>query len=164
MLIGYLIHHKYVSPWLAAIASTSNVLPSSPYPPPPLYQPTGSPTNTNPTLVESVALLAYILLLVLPSPLAKYLLISVAVACSVCVYPVLWPERIRAASGTTGSGLAIGVTNASAQLMGIIGPQVYQARFGPQYRVSYGTSIGLLVGAVGGIGATWWLLGRRGRS
>jgi hypothetical protein len=57
--------------------------------------------------------------------------------------------------------LAIGLTNASAQLMGIVGPQVYQARFGPGYRVSYATSIGLLVGAVGMVGVTGWLVGRR---
>lgn len=44
--------------------------------------------------------------------------------------------------------------------MGIVGPQVYQARFGPGYRVSYATSIGLLVGAVGMIGVTWWLVGK----
>ena len=113
--------------------------------------------------VESVALLCYILLLVIRSPVAKYLIISVAVACSTCVYPVLWPERIRAAHGTTTAGLAIGITNASAQLMGIVGPQVYQSRFGPEYRVSYATSIGLLVGAVGMIAATWWLVRRKGK-
>jgi hypothetical protein len=95
---------------------------------------------------------------------AKYLIISVAVACSTCVYPVLWPERIRAAHGTTTAGLAIGITNASAQLMGIVGPQVYQSRFGPEYRVSYATSIGLLVGAVGMIAATWWLVRREARN
>jgi hypothetical protein len=114
--------------------------------------------------VESVALLCYILLLVIHSPVAKYLIISVAVACSTCVYPVLWPERIRAAHGTTTAGLAIGITNASAQLMGIVGPQVYQSRFGPEYRVSYATSIGLLVGAVGMIAATWWLVRREARN
>jgi len=114
--------------------------------------------------VESVALLCYILLLVIHSPIAKYLIISVAVACSTCVYPVLWPERIRAAHGTTTAGLAIGITNASAQLMGIVGPQVYQARFGPEYRVSYATSIGLLVGAVAMIAVTWWLVSRKRKS
>jgi LPXTG-motif cell wall-anchored protein len=115
-------------------------------------------------IVESVALLCYILLLVIRSPVAKYLIISVAVACSTCVYPVLWPERIRAAHGTTTAGLAIGITNASAQLMGIVGPQVYQSRFGPEYRVSYATSIGLLVGAVAMIAGTWWLVRRRKKS
>lgn len=148
MLIGWLIHRKLVSPWAAAIGSEycrswkyrGLVLIS--------------------LLVETIALICYTLLLVLHSPLAKYLIISVAVACSVCVYPVLWPERIRAAHGTTTAGLAIGVTNASAQLMGIVGPQVYQSRFGPEYKVSYGTSIGLLVGAVGAIAVTWVLIHR----
>lgn len=120
-------------------------------------------TDIFPT-VESVALLCYILLLVIRSPIAKYLIVSVAVACSTCVYPVLWPERIRAAHGTTTAGLAIGITNASAQLMGIVGPQVYQSRFGPEYRISYATSIGLLVGAVGMIAGTWWLVRRRKKS
>jgi hypothetical protein len=32
VLIGYLIHRKYVSPWLAAIASTSNLSLSLPTP------------------------------------------------------------------------------------------------------------------------------------
>lgn len=109
-------------------------------------------------LVEAAALLCYILLLVIHAPLAKYFIVSIAVACSVCVYPVLWPERIRAAHGTTTAGLAIGITNASAQLMGIVGPQVYQPKFGPEYRVSYSTSIGLLVGAVLAIAGTWFLL------
>ncbi|KAM0716542.1 hypothetical protein Q7P37_007987 [Cladosporium fusiforme] len=131
VFIGWLIHRKLVSPWAAAIA------------------------------IEAIALLCYILLLVIHSPLGKYFIISIAVACSVCVYPVLWPERIRAAHGTTTAGLAIGITNASAQLMGIVGPQVYQPKFGPEYRISYSTSIGLLVGAVIAIGGTWWLVRRR---
>ena len=41
--------------------------------------------------------------------------------------------------------------------------RVYQARFGPEYRVSYATSIGLLVGAVGMIAATWWLVSKKRR-
>ncbi|KAJ0312245.1 hypothetical protein COL516b_001319 [Colletotrichum fioriniae] len=50
-------------------------------------------------------------------------------------FAIIWPERIRAAKGTTSAGLAIGVTNASCQLMGIVGPQIYQSRFGPTYRM-----------------------------
>lgn len=45
--------------------------------------------------------------------------------------------------------------------MGIVGPQVYQSRFGPEYSVSYATSIGLLMGAVGMVGVTWWLVRRK---
>jgi hypothetical protein len=38
---------------------------------------------------------------------------------------------------------------------------VYQTRFGPEYRISYATSIGLLVGVVVMIAATWWLISKR---
>ncbi|XHF99883.1 hypothetical protein AWENTII_003368 [Aspergillus wentii] len=62
----------------------------------------------------------------------------IANAAASCVYPVLWPERIRAAKGTTSAAIAIGTTNACAQLMGIVGPQVYQSKFGPSYRVLVG--------------------------
>lgn len=53
------------------------------------------------------------------------------------------------------------MTNAAAQLQGIVGPQVYQSRFGPSYKVSFSVSIALLAGAVASIAATWWLV-RRG--
>ena len=72
----------------------------------------------------------------------------IATACSQSFFALMWPERIRAARGTTGAGLAIGITNAFAQLMGIVGPQIYQSKFGPTYRVSYSTSIGLLTGCL----------------
>jgi len=53
------------------------------------------------------------------------------------------------------------MTNAAAQLQGIVGPQVYQSRFGPSYKVSFAVSIGLLAGAVASIALTWRLVSRR---
>ncbi len=47
--------------------------------------------------------------------------------------------------------------------MGIAGPQLYQSKFGPTYRVSYGTSIGLLVACQASILGTWWLVLRGDR-
>lgn len=85
----------------------------------------------------------------------------IATSCSICIYPILWPERIRAAHGTTAAGLTIGLTNAAAQMTGIVGPQVYQSKFGPTYKVSYSISIGLLVGAIASIGVTWYLIRKR---
>lgn len=43
------------------------------------------------------------------------------------------------------------------------GPQVYQSKFGPTYKVSYATSIGLLSVTVVNILATWWLVKRQER-
>lgn len=53
------------------------------------------------------------------------------------------------------------MTNAAAQLNGIVGPQVYQTKFGPGYRIPYAVSIALLGGAVASIGTTWWLVERK---
>ena len=53
------------------------------------------------------------------------------------------------------------MTNAAAQLTGMVGPQVYQARFGPTYRTSYIVSIGLLAGAIAAIATTWLIIRKR---
>jgi hypothetical protein len=52
---------------------------------------------------------------------------------------------------------------ACAQLAGIVGPQVYQSRFGPQYRVSYSVSIAMLAGAVAMMALSWFCVARRDR-
>lgn len=66
--------------------------------------------------MECTALVMFILLITVQVPIAKYIFISIALACSICVYPIIWPERIRAAHGTTAAGLAIGITNVSARV------------------------------------------------
>ena len=49
-------------------------------------------------------------------------------------------------------------------MQGIVGPQVYQPKFGPKYKVSFSCSIGLLAGAIISISATWYLVAKRDRS
>lgn len=44
--------------------------------------------------------------------------------------------------------------------MGIVGPQIYQPKFGPTYRVSFSTSIGLLSCTVISVAVTWWFVVR----
>jgi hypothetical protein len=134
VLSGWLIHTSRLRPWTTAIA------------------------------IESLACLCYILLIVIHDPIAKYVLVTIATACSICIYPILWPERIRAAHGTTTAGLVIGLTNAAAQMAGIVGPQVYQTKFGPRYVVSFAVSIGLLAGAIVSICVTWWIVEGRDRA
>lgn len=52
---------------------------------------------------------------------------------------------------------------ACAQLAGIVGPQIYQSRFGPQYIVSYSVSIAMLAGAVTMMALSWFFVARRDR-
>jgi hypothetical protein len=129
-------------------------------------------------------MVCYIILITVDIPVVKYVFVTVALSCSISIYPIVWPERIRAAHGTTAAGLAIGITNvsfsffntrdanevsginllqAAAQLQGIVGPQVYQPKFGPNYKVSFSCSIGLLAGAIASISATWYLVAKRDR-
>ncbi|KAI9734343.1 MAG: hypothetical protein M1834_002449 [Cirrosporium novae-zelandiae] len=113
-------------------------------------------------VMETTQIICYILLLTLTNPVAKYIILIIATAATSALYPIVWPERIRAAKGTTTAGLAIGFTNAMAQLMGIVGPQIYQPKFGPDYKISYGCSIALLAGATISIVVTWGLVRKGG--
>lgn len=133
IVIGYIIQNRYLTPWIAAIG------------------------------LEIIACACYIALILTSNAVAKYCLVSIATACSICIYPILWPERIRAAHGTTSAGLTIGLTNAAAQFSGILGPRVYQSKYGPSYKVSFSASIGLLVGAIVAIAASWLLVRRQDR-
>ncbi|KAK3624930.1 hypothetical protein LTR56_020744 [Elasticomyces elasticus] len=148
VLIGWLIHTKRIVSWAAAIT------------------------------LELVACVCYIILVMVRTAIVRYIFLTIAVGCSISIYPILWPERIRAARGTTATGLAIGITNvctsvsqyqtdadnysqAAAQFSGIVGPRVYLAEYGPMYRVSFAASIGVLAGAIASIGATWWIVRKR---
>lgn len=105
MSIAYLIHTKRVSAWVAALG------------------------------VELLQIICYILLITVKVPIANYVFILVGVAGTHSLFPVLWSgkstlklsigkantntERIRNTRGTTAAGIAIGMTNAAAQLQGI---------------------------------------------
>ena len=125
---GWLIHRGTLGPWLVCIG------------------------------LEIVICACYAILITVKIPVVKYIFITLASACVSCVYPLMWPQRIRAARGTTGAGLGIGITNACAQLAGIVGPQLYATRFGPGYKLSYSVSIGMLGGAVVMMTATWLIV------
>lgn len=64
-------------------------------------------------ILETGQIVCYILLLTVKTPVAKYIFVMMATAAGQSFFPIMWPERIRAAKGTTGAGLAIGITNVS---------------------------------------------------
>lgn len=131
--LAFLIHTRRLSPWVAGLG------------------------------VETTQIICYILLITIKNPVAKYIFVMIATAASQSFFAIIWPERIRAAKGTTTAGLAIGITNASCQLMGIVGPQIYQSKFGPTYRVSYICSISLLSACIGAVLTSWFFVARGDR-
>jgi nitrate/nitrite transporter NarK len=128
--LAFFIHTKRLNPWVAGFG------------------------------LELVQIICYILLIVVKQPVAKYIFVMIATAASQSFFAIIWPERIRAARGTTTAGLAIGMTNAVGQLMGIVGPQIYQAKFGPTYRVSYICSIALLSTCLGAVLTSWFFVAK----
>jgi len=128
--LAFFIHTKRLSPWVAGLS------------------------------VEIVQIICYILLITVRQPIAKYIFVMIATAASQSFFAIIWPERIRAARGTTTAGLAIGLTNASCQLMGIVGPQIYQPKFGPTYRFSYICSIALLSTCLGAVLTSWFFVSK----
>ena len=134
LCIAYLIQKKKMKSWVAALC------------------------------LESLAGACYVVLIVVEQPLVKYLMIVLAAIFSFAVLPILWPERIRASEGATTAGLAIGITEATAGLHGIVGPQIYQSSFGPKYRVSFSVSIGFTCLSVASTAVTWALIRRKQRN
>ena len=130
LTLAFLIHTKRLSPWISGLG------------------------------VEVTQIICYVLLITVKNAVAKYLFVMIATAASQSFFAIIWPERIRAAKGTTTAGLAIGITNASCQLMGIVGPQIYQPRFGPTYRISYICSIGLLSGCLAAVCTSWFFVAK----
>ncbi|KAJ3752212.1 major facilitator superfamily domain-containing protein [Lentinula raphanica] len=110
-------------------------------------------------LVELINIICYTLLLTVNSTAIRYLALLISTATAGSVYPILWPNRVKAAHGTTAAAIAIGVTNALAQFSGILGSQVFLSVYGPTYRVSFIVCIGLLAGAVVFITLSGALLG-----
>lgn len=113
--------------------------------------------------LEITQIISYIILLTVQHTTVKYVFVLIAAAAGQSFFPIIWPERIRAARGTTSAGLAIGLTNAAGQFQGIFGPRVYELKYGPSYRVSFGTSVGLLVVTLTALFASRQLLLKRAR-
>lgn len=106
--------------------------------------------------VEIVQIICYILLIPVKQPIAKHVFVMIATAAS----QSYGRSAFAQARGTTTAGLAIGITNASCQLMGIVGPQIYQPKFGPTYRVSYVCSIALLATCLGAVLTSWFFVAK----
>ncbi|KAF5392071.1 hypothetical protein D9757_003210 [Collybiopsis confluens] len=109
--------------------------------------------------LEVTNIICYTLLLTVKTTVVRYLALLVSTSTAGSVYPILWPARVKASRGTTAAGIAIGITNALAQFQGILGPQVFLSVYGPTYRVSFLTCVGLLAGAVIFIAMTGLLMG-----
>ncbi|GKT60946.1 pantothenate transporter [Colletotrichum tofieldiae] len=111
----------------------------------------------------------YSILVVYPDDIGVYLGMMIGVACGTAwdpkeflanatyEYSLMWPWRAQTVNGATGSTFAIGFVNSYGQVGDALGPQMFQEKYAPSYKLPFGLSMGLvgLCGIVNGV--TWWV-------
>ncbi|GJN89563.1 hypothetical protein Rhopal_002550-T1 [Rhodotorula paludigena] len=105
-----------------------------------------------------LVIVGYILLLKISAPGVRYFAVTLVTAAAGVIYPCLWPRRIQALRGTAGAALGIGLHNASAQLSGILGPQLFRSDYAPRYINSFIAACVLVGAAIVFALPLWYLL------
>ena len=72
-------------------------------------------------------------------------------------FPMMWPWRVQTTKGATGSSFSIGFVNSYGQIGGAIGPHLFNSRFAPHYRVSFGIAMGFVSACILTSLFTWHL-------
>lgn len=100
----------------------------------------------------------YIVFIFAEAKLVRYLAVSVVSGSCTCAYAAMWPRRVAALRGATASALGIGLTNATSQLSGLVGPFLFRSDYAPRYTNS-AKGAAVLVGAdVLVVALLWWLM------
>ncbi|BGP39243.1 hypothetical protein JCM10450v2_003199 [Rhodotorula kratochvilovae] len=105
-----------------------------------------------------LVILGYILLLKIDAAGGRYAAVVLVTSAAGVIYPCLWPRRVQALRGTAGAALGIGLHNASAQLSGILGPQLFRSDYAPRYTNSFIAASVLIGAAFLTLLPLWWLL------
>jgi hypothetical protein len=61
-----------------------------------------------------------------------------------CRYTMMWPWRVQATSGATGSAFAIAFANSYGQIGGAVSSQLFNSRYAPRYKTSFGIAMGFI--------------------
>lgn len=86
--------------------------------------------------VDILVIAGYVILLTRDEPGVRYFALLLVTAAAGVAYPSLWPRRVQSLRGTAGAALGIGLHNASAQLSGILGPQLFRCEPSPPFSLS----------------------------
>ncbi|GAA6053856.1 hypothetical protein JCM3770_004750 [Rhodotorula araucariae] len=105
-----------------------------------------------------LVIVGYIVLLKVDAPGGRYTAVVLVTSAAGVIYPCLWPRRVQALRGTAGAALGIGLHNASAQLSGLLGPQLFRSDYAPRYTNSFIAASVLIACAILALLPLWWLL------
>ncbi|WVQ85841.1 hypothetical protein IAT38_008009 [Cryptococcus sp. DSM 104549] len=104
-----------------------------------------------------IVLGAFIGLVTVTNKPALYALIIIATVGSSGINAIMMPWRAQSLRGTTNAAFAFAFQNGIAQIGGIIGPQIYRAKYAPRYTIPYIVCIIFLAASIAAVAVTWYL-------
>lgn len=75
----------------------------------------------------------------------------------------MWAWRVQTTAHATGSAFSIGFIISYGKIGGAIDPQIFRAKYAPQYQQAFGIVMGLVAGCVLLTLGTWWVTRRTER-
>ncbi|CAH0058411.1 unnamed protein product [Clonostachys solani] len=109
-------------------------------------------------LVYMVTTLAcYAVMVTYPNLGGVYAATTIAASASLAWFSTMWPWRLQTTSKATGSAFAIAFSNSLGQIGTIVGPQIFQSKYAPKYRVSFAVAMGMSGVCILATLWTWWL-------
>nr|OQO27282.1 hypothetical protein B0A51_04967 [Rachicladosporium sp. CCFEE 5018] len=75
---------------------------------------------------------------------------------------MMWPWRVQALSGATGSAFAIAFANSYGQIGGAVGAQLFHSRYAPRYETSFAIAMGFVGMVITMVLVTWYVTSKTG--
>ncbi|RMJ01441.1 hypothetical protein CDV36_015817 [Fusarium kuroshium] len=102
-------------------------------------------------------LACYGVMVAYPNNGGVYAATLIAAGVSLAWFATMWPWRLQTTFRATGSAFAIAWVNALGGIGTIVGPQIFRAKYAPEYTVSFAVAMGMTGACILAICWTWWL-------
>ncbi|RSL83883.1 hypothetical protein CEP52_016594 [Fusarium oligoseptatum] len=102
-------------------------------------------------------LACYGVMVAYPNNGGVYAATLIAAGVSLAWFATMWPWRLQTTFRATGYAFAIAWVNALGGIGTIVGPQIYRAKYAPEYTVSFAVAMGMTGACILAICCTWWL-------
>ncbi|RTE78869.1 hypothetical protein BHE90_006654 [Fusarium euwallaceae] len=104
-----------------------------------------------------IVIASYSVLVAYPNDIAVYIGMLIGNSFSIAWFPMMWSWRSQTVSGATGSAFAIGFVNSYGQIGDAVGPQMFQDKYEPRYRLPFALAMALIAGCGLTNSYTWWV-------
>ncbi|KAI8685016.1 MFS domain-containing protein [Fusarium keratoplasticum] len=104
-----------------------------------------------------IVIASYGILVAYPNDIAVYIGMLIGNSFSIAWFPMMWSWRSQTVSGATGSAFAIGFVNSYGQIGDAVGPQMFQDKYEPRYRLPFALAMSLIAACGLTNSYTWWV-------